>query len=454
MLSRRSKRSLHRARLTAVVTAGFFVGQVAGCVQPPEGAPQRAEPAEKVKERTLALTDTEQQLAALLNISQDLGADTSCSPAPRGGMSDGITAITARWSSQPNLEDLASSPETLWITGYLSGSGVITCGYTRTMPDEADPYDGWSRSTPGSPFELMMPCAVLFPFAPSEQLPMEMLAAYVGGGELTECTGTPPPPPDPGEGGGEGGGGGGEGGGGGGEGSGSGGEGGGGSIGELSAAGAGGGSSAPSLSRVYVPGQHVSTLDAQLGNVLAQLQAENPELAALLTKVRHEAPAVLAELAASGEFAHLDPVSRGRAEIEAAANRLVPNAEELRAELLAKASGAKAKDDVVVQSGPACATCIGYVGLAISELLIAIGYASEIAAAVNGQVKGYKWLVLIGAWSAIAFTVYLAVVNCSLCPPAATALAFVGQLVFALIATPLYWAACVIAAIFRVPFCF
>lgn len=185
--------------------------------------------------------------------------------------------------------------------------------------------------------------------------------------------------------------------------------------------------------------------------MLAKLQAEQPELAALLSKVRREAPGVLADMRASGQFAHLDAVARARAEIEEAANRLIPNAPAVRASIAAKARGAE--DGIVVQS-PGCGPCIAHIALVIGELIIAIGYTSKVATAPTGTVKAYEWAIVIGAWIVTAATLYFTVIACMTCPPAAAALSYAAYLVLALTATPIYIVACTIAAIFRVNMCF
>lgn len=68
--------------------------------------------------------------------------------------------------------------------------------------------------------------------------------------------------------------------------------------------------------------------------------------------------------------------------------------------------------------------------------------------------KATKWGYMIALWLAAAGSSIVVLYYCLSCPPVAALLAYVGELLLALIAMPLYMAICIISAIFRAPVCF
>jgi hypothetical protein len=460
MKSRQSWYPSHRKRCTAMVAAGMLVGQMAACMTPQEQVerepPSAGEPLPEpaLSSHTSTLTATEYALASLLNVSQPLGADANCTPAPRGGMSDGVTALTAVYNSQPNQDDLANSPEVIWITGHVPGmGGVITCGYTRTAPDETDPYLGWRRSAMiAPPFELMMPCAVMVPFMPSEQLPWEMLGAYAAGAELEECTGTPPPID---EGGGDGGGG-----------DDGGGDDGGGGPPPPPPPPPGGGGGGPILESLpgaaisislppvpmleqaaatTSPDRTVAALDAITQQVIADLLVEAPELADDVAMLRANMPATLEAIHDSGRYADLGPVERARAELTEATSTLLPHVAQPPRD---------GSTPVSIQTGGThCVPCVGYVLITIGELMGTIAYVGKVAKAKNADEKEDAWWYLRGLFLAVVGTSIVAIWYCTTCPPVMAAIAYIGTLITRLTQMAFYTFMCVATTILGTPVC-
>jgi hypothetical protein len=455
MQSRQSRTQSHHKRFTAMVAAGAFVGQLAACVAPPDAATEVAFVPEgspssspssppSLSERQLGLTGTDRQIAGMLNISQKLGGDASCTPAPRGGMSGGINGLTATYTSRPDLDVHEASPEVIWINGHISGQGVIQCGYTRTMPDPADAYHGWRRSAMGTPpFELMMPCAVAEPFMPTEELPWEMLAAYVAGGEMVECTGSPPPIEDPPPGGGED--------------PPPGGEdpppGGedppldppGGPIGGDAVA-----MSLPHLSVAALPERRAGagpSIAATTEAAIQRLLADAPELADEVAVLRASMPLTFRAIHDSGKYAHLEPLARARAELTEARELLLPGVTPPPASSLALGAP-RSSDDLTIQTGGThCIPCAAYALIAIGELIVVADYVGKVATAATPAAKAAAWRGLISVFVITMGTSIMVLYYCTSCPPVMAALAYIGALLLDLTALTLYSIFCILGAI-------
>lgn len=465
MKSRQSRVQSHRMRCTAVIAAGMLVGQSAACMTPQETEQRELPPAHEVtpeapplSSQSSPLTGVDRAIASLLNISQTMGADSNCTPAARGGMSDGITAITASYNSQANVDNFALSNEVLWITGHLPGSGgVISCGYTRLTPDPADPYLGWRRSAMVSPpFELQMPCAVAVPFQPSEQLPWEMLAAFAAGPDLEECTGTPPPidPEDPPPGG---------------EDPPPGGE-------DPPPGGPGGppppppppggpilGDSIPafpaqaaisvSLPHVTMTAQpwpldrQAASLEAATQQIIDQLIAEAPEVADDIARLRANMPSTIEAIRDSGRYAHLAPMERIRAELSEATALLLPD-------VTSPPASKDGSAPISIQTGGThCVPCVGYMLLFVGELLAAIAYISKAARAKNADEKFEAWFTLAGIFCVVVGTTVVAAWYCSTCPPVMALWGYAAVLITRLTQMAFHTFICVASTILGTPVC-
>ena len=326
-----------KAILYRKATAQLVVAAFLAALLPAEA--NAAEPARRGSDRpsratTLPLTETERAVAELLYITTRLGADEDCTPAPRSGIPGGISALSAVHSTTPNLDDLEASPETLELTGYAGGNGVLICRYQRTRPDPAAAYKGWAG--PGPPgFPLDPVCAVSVEFDPPPNVAWDMLRAYVDGPNLTACKGTPQSNGD-------------------------------------------GGGDLPPLTRLQGTGRE-SIRD--LDYALAAEAARSPEIA----RLRRQVPAVLEEVQASGRFSHLPPRQRARAELAAVMDAVKP------------ASDVKSRSGDPLAAGcvPCLGYTTVVVGELIGVIAYASKLPTEDKAATWGLVIG-AWLVTAG----------------------------------------------------------
>jgi hypothetical protein len=469
-------------RLVAMTVAGSLVGGPA-CTG--------SGTAPRLGTTKQALTETERQLASLLTVNISLGADSHCAPSPRTDIPE-ITALTAAFTSTPNVDDLEHSSERLTLLGWRDGHAVTGCSYARTAADPLDLYDGWDNGwlhgDPGGGFPVLaLPCWSTEFYNPPPGTAAALLLSYVNGPDLMTCTPDQPIVPDCSNGGcdgGEGGGGGGSGDPGGGGGSGD--PGGGGGEGSGGGGRGGGGGGTIDIPRLQ---QHVDDLqgalidfdlsddevvslasDAAQGDaVLEQRLLETMREVVAQNRDHQRDPVYVAAARARNravaDHPPTDLLERGNAHATAtpgellrgnagaaSSSKTVPSLDVFARGAALQTERPEARSSIAapLPPGAACVVCGGAIVTAIGALLIAIGDSMYLPHVHDPAAKRAKWISVIGAW-VVAAGALLLTAECIACPPFVAAMVYVAQLVADLCALGLYYLFCILANIFLGP---